>query len=144
MRNIAIGRNSLAPAASATTEGIRRSEPLGCVGRAYRAGQLVCGCVHVTISLDERLGLAEHERRLVRVRFHEPVADDLRDELHQLVRRRGRASDRAAERIDPIELVVEDRCGEHQRMTGRLQPPQARHGQLRDVDFGLGSLARTR
>jgi hypothetical protein len=42
--------------------------------------------VHVTISFDERLGLTEHERRAVRVRFQEPVADDLRNELHQVVR----------------------------------------------------------
>jgi hypothetical protein len=99
MRGIAVGLSSLAPAAPAPTDGIRRSESLGCVGMAYRAGRLVCGCVHVTISLDERLGLTEHERRVVRVRFHEPVADDLRNELHQLVRRRGRASDRAAGRV---------------------------------------------
>jgi hypothetical protein len=30
--------------------------------RAYRAGRLVCGYVHVTVSLDERLE-QEHERR---------------------------------------------------------------------------------
>jgi len=114
------------------------------VGRAYRAGRLVCGCVHVTISRDDRLGLTEHERRLVRVRFHEPVADDLRTELTALVRRRGRASERAAERIDPIELVVDDPRGEHQRLVGRLQPPQTRHGRLREIDFGLGQPTSTR
>ncbi|MGH2941988.1 MAG: hypothetical protein ACRDLN_04350, partial [Solirubrobacteraceae bacterium] len=48
------------------------------VGRAYRAGRLVCGCVHVAIRFDDRLGLTRRERRLVRVRFSEPVADDLR------------------------------------------------------------------
>jgi len=127
----------------ASAEGTQRAEQLGCLARAYRAGRLVCGCVHVTISRDDRLGLTEHERRVVRVRFHEPVADDLRAELTALVRRRGRASDRAAERIDPIELVVDDLRGEHQRMIGRLQPPQARHGQLREIDFALGSLTRT-
>ncbi|MEA2151078.1 MAG: hypothetical protein QOD69_2908, partial [Solirubrobacteraceae bacterium] len=26
-----------------------------CIGRAYRSGRLVCGCVHARISLDERL-----------------------------------------------------------------------------------------
>jgi hypothetical protein len=140
MRGIAVGLSSVATAPPAPTEGIRRREPLACVGRAYRAGRLVCGCVHLTISLDERLGLTEHERRVVRVRFHEPVADDLRNELHQLVRRRGRASDRMAERIDPIELVID---APHERMTGRLQPPQRRHGRLRDVEFGFGHLTRT-
>jgi hypothetical protein len=113
------------------------------IGRAYRAGRLVCGCVHVTVSLDERLGLTERERRMVRVRFHEPVADDLRAELTELARRRGMASHRAAERIAPIELVVDDPCGEHDRIVGGLQPPQRRHGQLREIEFGLGQLKRT-
>jgi hypothetical protein len=143
MRGIAVGLSSLAPASPAPTEGIRRSEPPGCVGRAYRAGRLVCGCVHVTISLDERLGLTEHERRVVRVRFHEPVADDLRNELHQLVRRRGSASDRAAERIDPIELVIDNPRGERERVIGRLRPPQRRHGRLREIEFGFAHLTRT-
>ncbi len=113
------------------------------LGRAYRAGRLVCGCVHVTISHDERIGLTQRERRMVRVRFHEPVDDDLRIELTELARRRGTASDRAAERIAPIELVVDDPCSEHQRMIGRLQPPQARNGQLCDIEFGLRQLGRT-
>jgi hypothetical protein len=39
--------------------------------------------VHVTVSLDERLGLTQRERRMVRVRFHEPVDDDLRGVLTQ-------------------------------------------------------------
>jgi hypothetical protein len=107
------------------------------VGRAYRAGRLVCGCVHVTVSVDERLGLTRRERRMVRVRFHEPVDDDLRIELTELARRRGTASDRAAERIAPIELVIEDPRGEHERMIGDVRPPQRRHGRLRDVEFGL-------
>jgi hypothetical protein len=69
------------------------------IGRAYRAGRLVCGCVQVTVSLDERLGLTERERRMIGVRFHEPVDDDLRAELSELARRRGTASHRVAERI---------------------------------------------
>ena len=127
----------------AETDGIRRSEPLGCVGRAYRAGRLVCGCVHVTISLDERLGLTEHERRLVRVRFCEPVADDFRTELTELARRRGPASERAAERIAPIELVIADPHGGHERITGRLRPPHRRHGLLREIEFGFGRLTHS-
>lgn len=143
MRGYAVGLSGLAPTSPAATEGISRGEPMGCLGRAYRAGRLVCGCVHVTISLDERLGLTEHERCVVRVRFHEPVADDLRNELHQLVRRRGRASDRAAERIEPIELVVDNPRGGRERITGRLRPPHGRHGQLRDIAFGFRQLTRT-
>ena len=137
---IPINTSPLAPADPASAQGRYRTQQLGGLGRAYRAGRLVCGCVHVSFSVDDRLGLTEQERRLVRVRFHEPVADDLRTDLTQLVRRRGGASDRAAERIDPIELVVDDPRGERQRMIGCLQPPQARHGQLREIDFGLGVL----
>ena len=141
---IPVSARRSAPGDRAPVKGTQRTEQLGRLGRAYRAGQLVCNCVHVTISLDDRLGLTEHERHLVRVRFHEPVADELRRDLIELVRRRGSASDRAAERIDPIELVVDDPLGERQRMIGRLQPPQARHGHLREIDFALDSLSPTR
>jgi len=113
------------------------------LGRAYRAGRLVCGCVHVMVSLDERLGLTGRERRMIRVRFHEPVDDRLRAELTVLAHRRGRASERIAERIAPIELVVDDPHSEYERMVGDLQPPQRRHGQLREIEFGFGQLTRT-
>lgn len=114
------------------------------LGRAYRAERLVCGCVHVTVSVDDRLGLAPHERRVVRVRFQEPIDDGLRAELAQLVRRRGSAACRVAERMDPIELVVDDRHGERVRIAGRLQAPQVRHVQIRDIEFGLCDLTWTR
>lgn len=108
------------------------------LGRAYRAGRLVCACVQVTIRLDDRLGLAPRERRIVQVRFHEPLDDGLRTELSQLVRRRGAAACRVAERIGPIELVViDDRHGDHVRIIGRLEPPQVRHGQIGDIKFSL-------
>ena len=107
------------------------------LGRAYRAERLVCACVHVTTRLDERLGLTPRERPVVRVRFQEPLADDLRAELAQLVRRRGSAADRVAERMDAIELVVNDSDGDHVRIVGRLEPPQVRHGQLRAIEFEL-------
>lgn len=110
------------------------------IGRAYRAGRLVCGCVEVRVSLDERLGVTPRERRMVRVRFHEPVDDDLRTDITELARRRGRASERAAGRIDPIEVVVNDPCGEQTRMIGSLRPPHRRHGQLREIEFGLHEL----
>jgi hypothetical protein len=107
------------------------------VGRAYRGGRLVCGCVHVAIRFDDRLGLTRRERRTVRVRFCEPVADELRAELSELARRRGGAGERAAERIDPIEVVIEDPSGRYERMTGRLRPAHTRHGRLREIEFGL-------
>jgi hypothetical protein len=113
------------------------------VGRAYRAGRLVCGCVRVTITVDGRLGLTQREQRMIRVRFSEPVADELRVELTEMARRRGMASERAAERIDPIELVIDDPHGERERLTGRLRPPHRRHGRLREIEFGFGQLTRT-
>lgn len=114
------------------------------LGRAYRAGRLVCGCVQVGLRFDDRLGLTRRERRTVLLRFCEPVADDLRAELTALVRRRGAAAERAAERIDPIDLVIDDPSGEFEleRMTGLLRPPHRRHGWLRDIEFGFGHLAR--
>jgi hypothetical protein len=115
----------------------QRPEQHARLGRAYRAGRLVCGCVHVTVVRDGGLGLAPHERRLVRVRFHEPVDEDLRAELTQLVRRRGAAARRVVERVDPIEVVVDDPYGERQRIVGHLEPPQVRHGQLRGIEFEL-------
>ena len=54
------------------TVDVQRFEQRCRLGRAYRGGRLVCACVHVTVSLDGRLGLAPDERRLLRVRFHEP------------------------------------------------------------------------
>jgi hypothetical protein len=113
------------------------------MGRAYRAGRLICSCVHVAIRFDEGLGLTRRERRLVRVRFTEPVADDLRVELSEIARRRGSVSERAAERIDPIELVIDDPYGERERITGRLRPPHRRHARLREIEFGFGQLTRT-
>jgi hypothetical protein len=107
------------------------------LGRAYRGGRLVCGCVHVAIGFDDRLGLTRRERRTVRVRFCEPVADELRGELSELARRRGSAGERAAERIGPIKVVIDDPAGEHERMTGRLRPAHTRHGRLREIEFGL-------
>lgn len=97
----------------------------------------------MSIGLDERLGLTPRERRTVRVRFHEPVDDELRTDLTELACRRGTASTRAADRIDPIEVVVDDPCGEQERMIGGLRPPQRRHGQLREIEFGLHELNRT-
>jgi hypothetical protein len=106
-------------------------------GRAYRAGRLVCGCVQVTISLDDRIGLTERERRRVRVSFHEPLDDDLRSELTELVRRRGAAARRIADASQAIAVVVDDLDSDPMRIVGRLQPPEARHAPLCEVEFGL-------
>jgi hypothetical protein len=114
------------------------------LGRAYRAGRLVCGWVQVTLNDDGRLGLTRQERRVVRVRFREPINDALRSELALLMRRRGLAARRAADRIDPIEVVVDDPHGECERIIGRVEPPQIHHGSLGDAEFALSRLEPTR
>jgi hypothetical protein len=86
------------------------------------------------------VGLTRQEHRLVGVRFHEPLDDGLRAELVQLVRRRGAAACRVAERIDPIDLVIHDRHGGPVRVVGRLESPQVRHGHIRDIEFALSDL----
>ncbi len=111
-------------------------------GRAYRAGRLICGCVQVTISLDDRLGLTERERRRVRVSFHEPLTDDLRSELTELVRRRGAAARRIADAGHEIAVIVDDHDSGPMRIVGHLQPPEARHAPLREIEFGLREQTR--
>jgi hypothetical protein len=109
------------------------------LGRAYRNGTLVCGRLHVTFRRDDRLGLAPHERRYVAARFLDRVHPDLRDELAELARRRGAAARRAAERIEPIVVVIDDPCRGRERIVGRIEPPQVRlfFGCLSYVEFGL-------
>ena len=123
-------RDRRSPDASRTRQGNRAA-------RVYRAGRLVCGWAQVTIRDDGRLGLTREERRVVSVRFHEPLDDDLRAELREMVRRRGQAARRVAERVDPIEVVVDEPAGGSWRIVVYVQPPQARHGALRDVEFSL-------
>jgi hypothetical protein len=111
-------------------------------GRAYRDGSLVCTRVHVTFRRDDRLGLAPRERRDVAARFLDRVDPDLRAELSELTRRRGAAARRAAERIDPIVVVIDDPRHGRERIVGRLQPPQVRRGDLGEVEFGLRERAQ--
>jgi len=106
-------------------------------GRAYRDGQLVCARVHITIGHDGRIGLTRQERRYVAARFLERLHPALRTELAELARRRGAAARRAAERMDPIEVVFDDGCMGTQRIVGWVQPPQVRYGELRDIEFAL-------
>jgi hypothetical protein len=110
-------------------------------GQAYRDGSLICGRVHVTFGRDDRLGLAPRERRNVVARFEDRLHPTLRSELTELARRRGAAARRAAERIEPIVILVGDPRHGRERIVGRLVPPQVRRGDLRDVEFGLRELA---
>jgi hypothetical protein len=102
-------------------------------GRAYRNGEVVCNRVQVTVRSDGRLGLTPRERRSVVARFDRP-RPQLRDELVAVVRRRGAAARRAAERMAPIEVVCDG-----QRIVAEVQPPPtlARGRVLREVEFGL-------
>jgi hypothetical protein len=108
-------------------------------GRAYRDGRMVCARVQLTIGRDDdRLGLVGHERRYVLARFCDRLDPALRAELTELVRRRGTAARRAAETLQPLEIVVDDSC---ERLIVRLQPPQLRGRSLREIEFGLRELA---
>lgn len=71
------------------------------------------------------------------MRFVEPLHPTLRTELAELVRHRGSAARRAAERMDPIELVFADPEAGLQRLIGWLQPPRRRHGDLHETEFGF-------
>jgi len=96
--------------------------------------------VHVTFDRDDRLGLAPHERRYIAARFLDRLHPTLRSELAELTRRRGAAARRAAERIEPIVIVVDDPRHGRERIVGRIVSPQVRHGDLREVEFGLREL----
>lgn len=109
-------------------------------GRAYRDGSLVCTRVHVTFRRDPRLGLAPH--RYVAARFLDRLHPDLHAELAELTRRRGAAARRAAERIEPIVVVIDDPRLGRERIVGRIEPPQMRGSDLGDVEFGLREPAR--
>jgi hypothetical protein len=111
--------------------------------RAYRAETMVCGRVHITIGRNgDRLGLAEHERRSVTARFVDRLDPTLSAELAALVRRRGMAARRVAETLDPIEFVFVDPRRGRQCMVGRLEPPQVRRGELREIEFAVRELIR--
>jgi len=109
-------------------------------GQAYRDGSLVCARVRVTFSRDERLGLAPRERRTVIARFEDRLDPALLAELAELARRRGAAALRAAERMEPIVLMVGDRRNDRERIVGQIAPPQTRRGDLRDVEFAVREL----
>ena len=113
-------------------------------GRAYRDGEIVCARVHLTIGRDVRLGLARHERGYVVARFLERLHPTLHGELTALARSRGAAARRAAERMDPIEIVFDDKRLGRQRIVGRVQPPQVRCGECARSSSACASHARER
>jgi hypothetical protein len=105
--------------------------------RAYRDGRLVAGRVRLTVDHDVRVGLAprERRRRSLRASFTERVDPALRAELVAVARRRGAAARRAADRMEPIEVVVDDPRRGRERIVGRVLPPQQRRGDLDEIEF---------
>jgi hypothetical protein len=93
------------------------------------------------VSDSGRVGLTARERREVAVRFLERIAPELRRELDGLVRRRGDGARRVAEQMQAIELVADDVQRGDVRIVGHLQPPQRRHGELYEIEFGVREVA---
>lgn len=110
-------------------------------GRAFRDGELVCEQIVLAVVSDGRLGLAPWERHYTTVRFLRGIELGLRNELVGVLRSRGARSKRLAERVEPIDLVVEDR-GEECELRGRLEPPVVRSAWIEQVDFRLRVPAR--
>ncbi len=108
--------------------------------RAYRNGELVCGRVELRVWDSGRLGLTAPERREVAVRFLERLAPGFRRELDTLMRRRGDVARRSAERMEAIELVADHTGTGDMRIVGHVQPPQRRHGEMYEIEFGLREL----
>jgi hypothetical protein len=110
--------------------------------RAYRDGRLVAARVRLTVDHDVRVGLTprERRRRSLRASFAERVDPALRAELVAVARRHGAAARRAADRMEPIEVVIEDPHRGRERIVGRVQPPQGRRGDLDEIEFGLQEL----
>ena len=126
------------PAGMLALEGGRKlTGRRSCSAYACRDDEVVCGHVELTVDADMRPGLTARERRCVTVRFLDRLEPALRAELTELVRRRGAVARRAAERMDPIEIVFDDPCLGLQRIVGSIQPPQRRNGDLHDIQFGL-------
>jgi hypothetical protein len=105
--------------------------------RAYRDGRLVAGRVRLIVDHDVRVGLAprERRRRSLRAAFEERVDPALRAELVAVARHHGAAARRAADRMEPIEVVIDDPHRGRERIIGRVQPPQQRHGDLDEIEF---------
>lgn len=140
LRHLRVGNSpqTLAPAGERCDVLHRQSsEKIAATAHACRDGEVVCGRVELTMRADTRLGLTARERRRFAARFVEHLQPALRDELSELVDRRGAAARRAAERIEPIELVFDDPRLGLQRITGQIEPPQHRRNDLHEIEFGL-------
>jgi hypothetical protein len=102
--------------------------------RAERDGTVVCDRVLVTVTVSEEPpGLALRERRHTTVRFLHDIEPEFRRQLIAVLHQRGARSRRAAEALDPIELVVD---GER-RLAARIEPPAIRNLSLEQTEFML-------
>jgi hypothetical protein len=107
-------------------------------GRAFRRCELVCGRVELTVVRDDdRLPLAVRERSYVVARFIDELQPELSNELRTLVRRRGARAKRIADSLEPVELVFAGSDGAERSISARIEPPQVRHGALREIEFTL-------
>lgn len=111
------------------------------VARAFRGDRLLCGRVVISVRFhdhDRRLGLTRRERRILRARFDGELAPELRGALAIVAGCRGAAAQRAAERIEPLTLVMEDpREGRIAVKAGVMPPDLPARGAVRDLAFGL-------
>jgi hypothetical protein len=98
-------------------------------GRAFRRCELVCGRVELTVVCDER--------SYVVARFIDELQPALRNELRTLVRRRGARAKRIANSLEPVEVVFAGSDGAECSISARIEPPQVRHGALREIEFTL-------
>jgi hypothetical protein len=103
--------------------------------RAYRNGELICGRVDLMVRMDTRIGLAPRERRQLIARFVDRLAPTFRQELEQLVRRRGAAATRIGDRLETFELVFDDPQRDGELLLCRLEPPQMRRWKLSENEF---------
>jgi hypothetical protein len=98
--------------------------------------------VHVRIGRHNSHGITHYGRRSIAARFLDRVHPELRAELTELACRRGAAARRAADRMQPIVVVIDDPCLGRERIVGRIEPPQVRRGLLGEVEFGLRERTR--
>jgi hypothetical protein len=109
-------------------------------GHAYRAGSLVCARVHITFHRNDQLGPAHCDRRTVIARFEDRLHPMLRAELDELARCHAASARRAAERLEPIVLLVGDPRHGQERIVGRLLLPRERRDDLHEIEFRLHEL----
>lgn len=111
------------------------------LGRAYREGSLVCGRMQVKVGREVGPRRAPQKRRYVAARFLDRLHPQLRAELTELAHGGGAAARLAADRMQPIVVVIDDPSHGRERIVARIEPPHVLGGFLGNVEFGLRELA---